>query len=307
MNREISPKQLEQELKKHIVGQPEFVKELATIGFLHLARFSHNNLTKREVLLVMGESGSGKTYGVRTLAEILKLPFLSCNATEITRSGYVGETLADMMIPYKGHKQFDRMVVFIDEFDKISSSLDSSRSDNWNASVQHSILTALEGGITRTEGRSTRSSEEVDTRKMLFILGGAFTDILHARKEETTQQRIFKSTKDKELVSDIQRRQEIMEYGVIKEILGRITSIVELNPLSDDMLIEIAKHPNGLLAEYNKLLESYDIGNIKLSNEELLELVKQARKLGTNGRAVDSFVFSKVKDLIFEHVGYNND
>ena len=289
------PKDIYDKLSQKIIGQEELVKELSILGFLHLARMeSREPLTKKETLLIMGDSGSGKTYSVKALAAELNIPFVHVNAKEITSSGWAGTDFGDVMKEVSGQENFAHTLVFIDEFDKVAGNGDT-RNDHFTTGTQAALLTALEGGDVRY---SNNKQELVfNTSKMLFILGGAFTQLRKERENRNQKQSIGFIGEKNDFLGIVR---ELEEAGIIKEIVGRITSIVETKPTTIDDLKRMVTNPFGLLAQYEAFLPLYNLRQFELTEEDYAELEERAKKSNTGGRLVDSFIYDKVKNLIFE-------
>lgn len=291
-------KDIKTELDKKIIGQEDVKKHLAVLGFLHSHRpvFDKFQLKKKEVLLILGPTGTGKTYSVKALADFLKLPFIHVTATELTPSGYVGQTLADLLNKHRKKPDFERAIVFIDEFDKIT--LHKDNRDAWYQTIQASILTAVEGAEVHNDSRSSAESfKAIDTSKMLFILGGAFETLIANRNSADKPYGGIRTSEAKSKL--LTTRAWLAKSGILKELVGRITAITETHHLSDQMYKDILFNKYGILKEYDIILEEFG-ARVELDESDVQELITEAKELKIGGRAVDAFVFRKLMDTFYD-------
>lgn len=326
-----TPMEIVKELDKYVIGQEEAKKDIAVEVYNHFIRVINKNkvesldkVIKKNNILLNGPSGTGKTLIAETLAKILGVPFYIASATGLTESGYVGNDVESVLsgllrsANMNVHKaQFG--IIFIDEIDKIATKKSESMSITRDVSgegVQQALLKLIEGsvvGIPENGGRIHPQQKliEIDTKNILFICSGAFEGIENiVRKRLNVKSKAtlgFKSntvkTLSKEDISEKSLRanvnsEDLKDYGLIKEFIGRLPIIANLLPLDKEQLVEILNAKNGILEEYKSIFE---LQNKSLSfSRDSLEMISDLaidRKVGARG--LRSIVTSFMRDLMF--------
>ena len=304
----LTPKEIVDKLNKHVIGQDEAKKVLSVAVYNHYKRLLQKNnvddnieIEKSNVIMV-GETGTGKTLLARTIANLLNVPFCIADATVLTEAGYVGEDVESILSRLLQAADYnvqsaERGIVFIDEIDKVARKSDnpSITRDVSGEGVQQAMLKLLEGAQVSVPPQGGRKHPEqkmiqIDTKNILFICGGAFDGISKIIERRVKSQSIgFNSLSgeefnDEKMLSHVNQL-DIKKYGLIPELIGRFPVLTYLHPLTKETLISILTDPqNALIKQYVKLFEMDDVKLI-IKDEVLNNIVEKAilLKLGARG------------------------
>ncbi|MDT8286788.1 MAG: AAA family ATPase, partial [Elusimicrobiales bacterium] len=309
-------------LDKVVISQDEAKRKLASIAYQHQLRPKNKprkGVTPRLNTLLIGPTGCGKTHVVRTLAEALRVPVVFCDATQYTETGYVGSCVEEMLyqLYVKAGKDVDNMrrgIIFIDEFDKLAGrevgGQHNSPRDVSGLSVQQELLKMLEGDEVRYERRSGFGSETLKfpVRNILFILAGAFVGLDKLVTERLRRKgRIGFSGDGSDRAPAAGRTlskvciEDMVEYGMMPELMGRIPNMVALEPLETGHLAEILRNEEtSLLTHYREFFRARGV-DIEVPEAFILDVAERARARGLGARGLNAFLEACFSELIFEH------
>ena len=301
----ISPKKVFDELSKVVIGQENAKKVLSVALSNHYKRIKYNLDIEKSNVLLIGPSGCGKTLLAKTLAKIINVPFAIVDATVYTEAGYVGEDVENILLRLLQNANYDKElaqcgIVFIDEIDKLARKSESTSitRDVSGEGVQNSLLKIIEGNVINIPpngGRKHPYQEYItfDTSKVLFICAGAFDGLNIQEKHNLVG--IHQASKK----IDVDLNQDLIKYGIIPELLGRLPVVVKMNSLTKDDLTNILKLKDfGIIAQYKKLLE---VDNIELEVDEsaILKIVDLADKSTAGARCLKQVIENLMLDVMF--------
>lgn len=306
----IFPLDLAEEVKKSVIGQDEAVESICAAVYEHYLRCKSGRTDYKNNVLLLGPTGTGKTFLCHTLAKLLKIPFQATNITQYTESGYVGFDIGDILygLAKKANltskKDFPFSIVYIDEVDKLRISHDKINYDK-GIGVQQELLKMLESNeYTCLPKDKFSPPQKFNISKVLFILGGAFVGL-----EDIIAKRLNKhgigfgsSSSAKSEIKDFKNvtSEDLAKFGVMPEMIGRISSRIALNNLEEKDLIRILKYgKDSVLEDYIKLYESAGI-KLTVTDEELHKIAALALKQGTGARGLAAIVSQPLSYTLFK-------
>ena len=316
-----APHVIKEKLDEYVVGQERAKKALSVAVYNHYKRVKTGHMDDIEIeksnILMIGPTGCGKTYLVKTLARLLDVPLAIADATSLTEAGYIGDDIESVVSKLleaadNDVERTERGIIFIDEIDKIAKKRNMTSRDVNGESVQQGMLKLLEGAqIEVPVGSSSKNAmvpmTMVDTRNILFICGGAFPDLPDVIKKRLTKQSGFgysaelkdRFDSDPDILSRV-TTEDLRSFGFIPEFIGRLPVICTLTSMDVPMLVRILKEPrNAILKQYQKLL-ALDEVDLEFDEDALTAIAEKAKEKDTGARALRAIIEDFMLDIMYE-------